>query len=113
MIAAHPLGNLEGLDAAIAKPDKGEGFFLKEGQHLRHDAVDHVLHPHPEALFQARAAAWHLQDAQLYVIRDAHFRNVVTIAGHANAAVQELWDGPIKRSLKQVDGWRRAQDMSS
>lgn len=44
---------------------------------------------------------------------DAHFRNVVTIAGDANAAVQELWDGPIKRSLKQVDGRRRAQDMAA
>ncbi|MER9414034.1 hypothetical protein [Mesorhizobium sp. M0589] len=42
---------------------------------------------------------------------DAHFRNVVTIAGDANAAVQELWYGPITRSLEQVDGRRRALDM--
>ncbi|TPI13053.1 hypothetical protein FJW06_15490 [Mesorhizobium sp. B4-1-3] len=42
---------------------------------------------------------------------DAHFRNVVTIAGDANPAVKELWDGPIMRSFGQVDGRRRALDL--
>ncbi|MUT27292.1 MULTISPECIES: hypothetical protein [Mesorhizobium] len=42
---------------------------------------------------------------------DAHFRNVVAIAGDANPAVRELWDGPIRRSFDQVDGRRRAFDV--
>ncbi|MER8383391.1 hypothetical protein [Mesorhizobium sp. M1399] len=42
---------------------------------------------------------------------DAHFRNVVSIAGDANPAVKELWDGPIRRSFGQVDGRRRALDI--
>ncbi len=42
---------------------------------------------------------------------DAHFRNVVTIAGDPNDAVNELWTGPIARGLNQVDGHRRASDL--
>lgn len=42
---------------------------------------------------------------------DAHFRNVVSVAGEANEVVNELWYGPIARSFKEVDGWRRALDI--
>lgn len=42
---------------------------------------------------------------------DAHFRNVVTIAGDPNEAVNELWHGPIARGFHQVDGHRRASDI--
>ncbi|CAN7636470.1 hypothetical protein LJR234_005062 [Mesorhizobium amorphae] len=42
---------------------------------------------------------------------DVHLRNVISIAGTANAAVVELWDGPIRRSLGLGDGPRRAADM--
>lgn len=33
---------------------------------------------------------------------DAHFRNVVTIAGDANPPMQELWDGKIGRSRRKL-----------
>ncbi|QKC86946.1 hypothetical protein [Mesorhizobium sp. NZP2077] len=39
---------------------------------------------------------------------DAHFRNVITVAGDANAAVKELWEGPIGRSLDHR--WSQAGD---
>lgn len=42
---------------------------------------------------------------------DAHFRNVVTLAGDATEAANEIWRGPIVRSLRQVDGQRRAADL--
>jgi hypothetical protein len=42
---------------------------------------------------------------------EAHFRNVLSIAGEPNAAVRELWDGPIQRSLDRSDGHRRAADL--
>ncbi|CAN7569171.1 hypothetical protein [Mesorhizobium caraganae] len=42
---------------------------------------------------------------------DVHLRNVISIAGTANAAVTELWDGPIRRSLGLADGPRRAAEM--
>ncbi|ESY29548.1 hypothetical protein NKK48_00700 [Mesorhizobium sp. C386A] len=42
---------------------------------------------------------------------DAHFRNVVTIAGDQNPAVTELWEGPITRSFGKADGRRRALDL--
>ena len=42
---------------------------------------------------------------------DAHFRTVVVIAGKANADATELWDGPIRRALREVDGRRRVKDV--
>ncbi|ESY79482.1 hypothetical protein X740_15760 [Mesorhizobium sp. LNHC221B00] len=42
---------------------------------------------------------------------DVHFRNVVSIAGDATAAVNELWAGPIGRSFGKGDGGRRAKDV--
>ena len=43
---------------------------------------------------------------------EAHFRNVLVLAGEApNAARQELWNGTILRSFKELDGLRRRQDI--
>ncbi|TIQ35490.1 MAG: hypothetical protein E5X48_14075 [Mesorhizobium sp.] len=42
---------------------------------------------------------------------DAHFRNVVLVAGEAIDAVKELWSGPVRRGFAQVDGHRRARDI--
>ncbi|WP_149906563.1 hypothetical protein [Mesorhizobium sp. SARCC-RB16n] len=42
---------------------------------------------------------------------DAHFRNVVLVAGEPNEAVKELWSGPVRRGFAQVDGHRRARDI--
>lgn len=42
---------------------------------------------------------------------DAHLRNVLMLAGDSNAAVMELWEGPVRRGLAQVDGHRRALDV--
>lgn len=44
---------------------------------------------------------------------DVHFRNVVLLAGEASPTVLELWEGPVRRSLDQVDGHRRALDIFS
>lgn len=42
---------------------------------------------------------------------DAHFRNVMALAGNASDAVDQLWTGAIRRGLDQVDGHRRASDV--
>lgn len=42
---------------------------------------------------------------------EAHFRNVLALAGEPNAAVSELWAGPIWRSLARPDAQRRALDL--
>jgi hypothetical protein len=42
---------------------------------------------------------------------EAHFRNVLSLAGEPNDAVSELWGGPIRRSLAQPDARRRALDL--
>lgn len=42
---------------------------------------------------------------------DAHFRNVILVAGEKNSAVAELWDGPVHRAFAQVDGVRRAREI--
>lgn len=41
---------------------------------------------------------------------DAHFRTVITLAGEPNDAVNELWSGPVRRALEEVDGRHRALD---
>jgi hypothetical protein len=42
---------------------------------------------------------------------EAHFRNVLTVAGEPNEAARELWNGKIKRSFQKVDGRRRFIDL--
>lgn len=42
---------------------------------------------------------------------EAHFRNVLLVAGEPNAAVQELWETKARRSFRDVDGRRRLKDL--
>jgi len=44
---------------------------------------------------------------------DAHFRNVMLMAGAPNAPVHEIWDGAARRGFDKVDGRRRALDVFS
>lgn len=42
---------------------------------------------------------------------EAHFRNVLAIAGEPNPAVRELWEGSINRSFEKEDGRRRVANI--
>jgi len=42
---------------------------------------------------------------------EAHFRNVLLVAGEPNASVQELWTTKASRSFSEVDGARRLRDL--
>lgn len=42
---------------------------------------------------------------------EAHFRNVLTVAGEPNDVARELWNGKIKRSFEKGDGRRRFIDL--
>jgi hypothetical protein len=42
---------------------------------------------------------------------EAHFRNVLLLAGDPNEAVNELWSTTARRSFDQVDGNRRLRDL--
>lgn len=43
---------------------------------------------------------------------EAHFRNVLLLAGEPTQAVRELWEGKTRRSFAQSDGLRRARDLA-
>ena len=42
---------------------------------------------------------------------EAHFRNVLALAGEPNEARRELWETTIRRSFKKSDGARRWRDL--
>lgn len=42
---------------------------------------------------------------------EAHFRNVLVLAGEPNEARRELWETSIRRSFKEKDGIRRVRDL--
>lgn len=42
---------------------------------------------------------------------EAHFRTMLLLCGSSNATVNELWDGPARRSFDQKDGQRRLRDL--
>jgi hypothetical protein len=44
---------------------------------------------------------------------EAHFRNVLLVAGKPTPAVHELWEGKTRRSFAQPDGRRRAGDVAA
>lgn len=44
---------------------------------------------------------------------EAHFRNMMLIAGESNPPVQELWETKTRRSFEEVDGRRRLLDLST
>lgn len=43
---------------------------------------------------------------------EAHFRNVLAVAGEPNASRRELWDTNVLRSFDEIDGLRRARDIA-
>lgn len=43
---------------------------------------------------------------------EAHFRNVLLVAGEPNAAVDELWRTKARSSFEKVDGHRRLRDLA-
>lgn len=42
---------------------------------------------------------------------EAHFRNILSIAGEPNHIVRELWNGSVNRSFEKEDGRRRITDI--
>lgn len=42
---------------------------------------------------------------------EAHFRTMLLLCGSSNSVVDELWNGPARRSFDQVDGHRRLRDL--
>jgi len=42
---------------------------------------------------------------------EAHFRNVLMLAGDPNDTVQRLWAGPVARSFQLCDGEKRKEDL--
>src|SRR3972149_3204933 len=42
---------------------------------------------------------------------EAHFRNVLLIAGEPNPPVFELWETTVRRSFSELDGHRRRRDL--
>lgn len=42
---------------------------------------------------------------------EAHFRNVLMVAGEPNSPSREIWDGPVLRSFDEVDGNKRINDL--
>lgn len=42
---------------------------------------------------------------------EAHFRNILALAGEPNDSRRELWETTVQRSFRQVDGPRRIQDI--
>ena len=42
---------------------------------------------------------------------EAHFRNILALAGEPNDSRRELWETTVQRSFQQVDGPRRIQDI--
>ncbi len=44
---------------------------------------------------------------------EAHFRNVLALAGEITPIVRELWDDGVLRGFKEIDGTRRVEDIFS
>ncbi len=44
---------------------------------------------------------------------EAHFRNILSLAGEPNDSRRELWETTVRRSFKQVDGPRRIRDIDN
>ena len=78
---------------------------------------EHVI---PGCLYPASRAASRVQRLTVPACRscngawaddEAHFRNVLLLAGDSNTAGTELWEGPAARGLNEVDGLRRLRDL--
>lgn len=78
---------------------------------------EHVV---PSSLYPASKETSKVQRITVPACRDcnhgwsddeAHFRNVLTVAGELNDVARELWNGKIKRSFEKGDGHRRFIDL--
>jgi hypothetical protein len=81
------------------------------------ETVDHVV---PRALYPASKKASPVQRVTVPACAEcnngwsgdeAHFRNVLLLAGEPTPAVSELWTGKTRRSFGHVDGRRRLNDL--
>jgi hypothetical protein len=83
------------------------------GKTEREHAIPRCLYPHSKAKSRIQRilvpscrrcnAGWSDDEA--------HFRNVLAVAGESNPAVEELWATTIQRSFQQPDGPRRLNDL--
>lgn len=79
-------------------------------------------HVFPKCLYPPSKAKSRVQRLTIPSCRDcndgwaddeAHFRNVLTIAGEPNAARKELWETNVLRSFDEIDGLRRMHDVAN
>jgi hypothetical protein len=79
--------------------------------------VDHVI---PKSLYPSSLASSKVQRITVESCEscnngwsndEAHFRNVLLLAGDPNSAVRELWEGKAQRSFTYADGSKRARDL--
>ena len=79
---------------------------------------DHVI---PRCLYPASKATSKIQRLTVpacepcnksWSADEAHFRNVLLLAGEPNDAVHELWNTKTARSFQQVDGKKRLMDLA-
>ena len=87
------------------------------GVQVRGRERDHLI---PRCLYPASLAGSKVQRITVPVCRlcnrgwsddEAHFRNVILVAGAPNAPVTELWETKAVPSFSEVDGPRRAEDL--
>lgn len=80
---------------------------------------DHVV---PASLYPDSKAGSKVQRLTVPVCRacnkswaddEAHFRNVILVAGEPNPSVHELWQTKTRRSFDEVDGRRRVLDIGT
>ncbi|RFC38622.1 MAG: hypothetical protein DID89_2727548312 [Candidatus Nitrotoga sp. CP45] len=85
----------------------------------KRDATDkeHVFPKclYPESKAKSRVQRLTIQSCNLcnngWADDEAHFRNILSLAGEPNDCRYELWNTTVQRSFKQVDGPRRIQDI--
>ena len=80
---------------------------------------EHVV---PRSLYPKSRAASKVQRLTVWACRqcnnawsndEAHFRNMMVIAGEPNDPVKELWSTTVKRGFQQIDGKKRIEDLFS
>jgi hypothetical protein len=83
------------------------------GKTEKEDVIPRCLYPRSKA--QSRVQRIHVPSCRRcnagWADDEAHFRNVLAVAGETNQAVGELWTTTIHRSFREVDGPRRLADL--
>jgi len=84
-----------------------------QGETEREHAIPRCLYP--QSKFQSRVQRITVPACRRcnagWADDEAHFRNVLAVAGETNPAVQELWTTTIARSFREPDGQRRLLDL--